>query len=212
MVARDIQIAYRTGGHLHVAHISTAAAIDLVAEARKRGIHVTSEVTPHHLTMADRDIPAADANYKMNPPLRSRADRDRCIEALADGTIDCIATDHAPHSHGRKEGSLETARFGVTGLETAFPVLYTQLVAKGKLTWERLVDSLTAAPARIFGFAPPTLAIGAIADAVIIDLDTEFRVTPEWFSSKSANSCFLGQMLTGAPSHTFVGGRLAWQG
>jgi dihydroorotase len=209
MVLRDVALAELTGGRLHIAHLSSAGAVRAVREAKRRGLPVTAEVTPHHLTLSDEDVAASgySTNFKMSPPLRSVEDVAACVEALADGTIDCIATDHAPHSAVEKEVEFDAAANGITGLETAFPVCLA-LVRAGRLTERRLVEALTASPARVFGLPGGTLARGAVADLAILDPAASWTFDAAATCSKSSNSPWKGRSLTGRATHTFVGGRL----
>ncbi|MBN6185913.1 dihydroorotase [Aneurinibacillus sp. BA2021] len=211
-VGRDILLAEATGAHYHVCHISTVESVRLVREAKQRGARVTAEVCPHHLLLCDEDIPGLDANYKMNPPLRSRRDRDALIEGLKDGTIDMIVTDHAPHTEEEKQRSMELAPFGIVGLETAFPLLYTKLVLSGVFTLQEIVDRMTKAPADVFGLPWGTLAEGAVADIAVIDMETEKAVDPTTFASKGRNTPFTGWKLKGWPVLTMLEGRIVWQG
>ncbi|EPR27703.1 MULTISPECIES: dihydroorotase [Geobacillus] len=210
-IARDVLLAEAAGCHYHVCHISTKESVRAVRDAKRAGIRVTAEVTPHHLLLCDEDIPGLDANYKMNPPLRSRADREALIEGLLDGTIDLIATDHAPHTAAEKAKGIEAAPFGIVGLETAFPLLYTHLVKKNVFTLKQLVDWLTVKPAQCFGLNAGRLAVGAPADIAVIDLETEEAIDPETFASKGKNTPFAGWVCQGWPVMTFVGGTLVWE-
>ncbi len=207
MVARDIVLAELTGAHLHIAHVSTAGAVRLVRDAKARGVRVTAEVTPHHLVLTDEAVRGFDPNTKMNPPLRTRRDTEALIEALADGTIDCIATDHAPHAAAEKEGEFDRAAFGVVGLETAVSVLLDRLVRPGRLPLATLVARLSADPARLMNLPGGRLAPGAPADITVLDLDREVTVDPARFRSRSRNTPFAGWRLRGAPVMTIVGGR-----
>lgn len=209
MVSRDLALVELTGGRLHIAHLSTAGAVRAVREAKRRGLAVTAEVTPHHLTLTDEDVARSryDTAFKMNPPLRSAEDVRALREALADGTIDCIATDHAPHSAVEKDLEFDAAANGIVGLETAFPVCLA-LVREGLLGERRLVEALTAAPARTFGLPGGSLARGAPADLAILDPGLEWRCDPARFHSKSRNSPWKGTALVGRCTHVFVGGRL----
>jgi len=209
MVMRDIALAELTGGRLHIAHISSAGSVRAVREARRRGIAVTAEVTPHHLTLCDEDLEASgyDTSFKMCPPLRARADVQACREGLADGTIDCIATDHAPHGVIEKELEFDLAANGIVGLETAFAVC-AALVRDKVISEARLVEALGAAPARVFGLPGGSLARGAPADVAIVDPGLEWRCDPARFRSKGRNSPWKGKVLLGRCTHTLVGGRL----
>lgn len=209
-VGRDILLAEATGVHYHVCHVSTEQSIRLIRQAKQIGIRVTAEVCPHHLLLSEEDIPGLDANWKMNPPLRSKRDVEACIEALEDGTIDIVVTDHAPHSAEEKARGMELAPFGIVGFETAFPLLYTKFVAAGKWTLDFLVKRMTADPARVFGLETGKLEVGAIADLTIVDLETEKDVDPATFLSKSRNMPFTGWSLKGWPTATIVDGKLVW--
>ncbi|MCM3698465.1 dihydroorotase [Paenibacillus macerans] len=209
-VGRDILLAEATGVHYHVCHVSTEQSIRLIRQAKEIGINVTAEVCPHHLILADEDIPGLDANWKMNPPLRSRRDVEACIAALEDGTIDIIVTDHAPHSEEEKAKGMQLAPFGIVGFETAFPLLYTKFVAEGRWTLGMLVQRMTSDPAKVFGLESGRLASGAPADLTIVDLEEERAVDPSAFASKGRNTPFAGWKLKGWPVATIVGGNLVW--
>ncbi|HEU4367097.1 MAG TPA: dihydroorotase [Methylomirabilota bacterium] len=211
MVARDILLAELTGAHLHVAHLSTAGAVRLVREAKARGVRVTAEVTPHHLLLTDEAVRSFDVNTKMNPPLRSRRDTEALLEGLLEGTIDCIATDHAPHALSEKEGEFDRAAFGIVGLETAVGLLLDRLVRPGILPLPTLVARLSRDPARLLGLPGGSLAPGSPADLTILDPSAEWTVDPARFESRSRNTPFGGWTLTGRPWMTIVGGRIAWQ-
>lgn len=209
-VARDILLAEATGVHYHVCHISTKESVRLVREAKKAGISVTAEVTPHHLLLCDEDIPGLDANYKMNPPLRSREDQEALLEGLLDGTIDIIATDHAPHTPEEKARDIRLAPFGIVGLETAFPLLYTHLVRTGKMSLAFLVEKLTSKPADLFGIPAGRLSVGSRADITIVDLEQEEAIDPESFVSKGRNTPFGSWICAGWPVVTMVSGAIVW--
>ncbi|HAZ38467.1 MAG TPA: dihydroorotase [Exiguobacterium sp.] len=209
-IARDVLIAEETSCHYHVCHVSTKESVRVIRDAKRAGIRVTAEVTPHHLVLIDEDISNQDPNFKMNPPLRSEADRQALLEGLADGTIDCIATDHAPHAAEEKALGIERAPFGITGFETAFPLLYTKLVAEGKMTLETLIRNLTDKAAAIFELPYGKLEVGAEADLVLLDLETERTVSPERFRSKGKNTPFAGERLKGFPVMTLVKGELVF--
>ena len=213
VVERDVQLAELTAGRLHVAHLSTAASVDAVRRGKARGVRVTAEVTPHHLLLTDQAVKDSDydACTKMNPPLRSEADRRAMVEALRDGTIDAIATDHAPHTVDDKKVEYEEAAFGVVGLETAVSLCLDRLVASGLLPLTRLVTLLSTGPARVFGLPGGTLAPGAPADVTVLDLDRPRKVDPARFHSKGRNTPFAGWALKGAAVITVVGGRIVWQ-
>jgi dihydroorotase len=207
-VARDVLLAELTGAHVHIAHLSTAGAVRLVRDAKARGMRVTAEVTPHHLVLTDEAVRGFDPNTKMSPPLRSKRDADAVLEALTDGTIDCIATDHAPHAVSEKEGEFDQAPFGIVGLETAVPVLLDRLVRPGRLSLATLVSRLAADPARLFGLPGGSLRPGAPGDLTILDLERELTVDPARFQSRSRNTPFAGWALRGGPAMTIVGGRI----
>jgi dihydroorotase len=209
MVLRDLALLELTGGRLHVAHLSTRGAVRAVREAKRRGLPVTAEVTPHHLALTDADVEASgySTDYKMNPPLRSADDVAAVREALADGTIDAIATDHAPHSAVEKDLEFDAALNGIVGLETAFAVCL-ELVRKGALPERRLVEALTAGPAKAFGLPGGTLAVGGPADVAVLDAAAEWTVDAARLHSKSRNTPWKGKRLTGRCTHTIVGGRI----
>jgi dihydroorotase len=222
MVARDLQIAALTGGHVHIAHVSTSGSVELIRGARARGIHVTAEVCPHHLALTDEAIlygspgsatPAYDTNARVNPPLRSEADRRACVQALADGTIDCIATDHAPHAVTDKLCEFDQAAPGISGIETALAAVLT--LGAERLSLRRIVEALTIAPVRALGldrFAPGigTLAPGAPADAVLFAPDARWTVDPVQFASRGRNTPFQGRELRGRVIATLRDGTLSY--
>ncbi len=207
MIARDIKLAEATGARLHVAHLSTAIGVDLVRQAKAKGLPVTAEVCPHHFTLTDEAVREQGVNAKMNPPLRSERDRDALLEGLADGTIDAIATDHAPHAEYEKQGGMDRAPFGIVGLETAL-ALTLRLVEKGVLSLERAVQCLTSKPAGLLGLPGGTLAPGVSADIVVVDRACEWVVDPEQFHSKGRNTPFTGWPVRGRVMMTVVGGRI----
>jgi dihydroorotase len=210
-IARDVLLAEATGCHYHVCHISTKESVRVVRDAKRAGIRVTAEVTPHHLLLCDEDIPGLDPNYKMNPPLRGREDREALFEGLLDGTIDFIATDHAPHTAEEKAEEIQLAPFGIVGLETAFPLLYTHFVETKKLSLKQLVDFLTVKPAETFSLQAGKIQVGEKADITVIDLQQEQVIDPNTFVSKGKNTPFAGWVCKGWPVMTFVGGKLVWQ-
>ncbi|KGA97757.1 dihydroorotase [Alkalihalobacillus alcalophilus ATCC 27647 = CGMCC 1.3604] len=210
-IARDVLLAEAAGAHYHVCHISTKESVRIVRDAKRAGINVTAEVTPHHLLLNEEDIPGLDTNYKMNPPLRGKADQEALIEGLMDGTIDFIATDHAPHTEEEKAQSMERAPFGIVGLETAFPLMYTNFVQTGKMSLKQLVDWLTVLPASTFKLDRGTLQEGAVADIAVIDLELEEKIDKETFVSKGKNTPFQGWSCQGWPVMTFVSGKKVWE-
>lgn len=210
-IARDVLLAEAAGCHYHVCHISTKESVRAVRDAKKAGIHVTAEVTPHHLLLSELDIKGSDANYKMNPPLRGEDDKQALLEGLLDGTIDFIATDHAPHTEEEKSQNIKLAPFGIVGLETAFPLLYTYLVKKGAMTLKQLIDFLTIKPADSFNLDYGKIEIGKPADLVLLDLDEEQIINPEDFLSKGRNTPFAGLMCQGWPVMTIAEGKIVWQ-
>jgi len=213
MVARDIVLAEHTGGHLHLAHLSTKGSLRLVKEAKARGIKVTCEVTPHHFALTDREMTRFDSDYKMNPPLRSQADLEALLEALADGTVDAIATDHAPHTWDDKECELRDASFGIIGLETALPLTLALLVDKKVLPLARAIELLTSGPARAFHLDRQglgSLKPGSAADFTLVDLAGKITVDRAFVQSKSFNTPFKGWELPGRVLGTWVAGRKVW--
>jgi len=210
MVARDLALAAYEERPLHLLHLSARESVDELRRAQAAGVSATGEVTPHHLTATDATARSLDANAKMNPPLRAEDDRRALLEALRDGTIAAIATDHAPHARHEKEVPFEAAPFGVTGLETAFAVLYTRLVQTGALPLETLLERMSSGPARIYGLEAPRVAVGAPANLVLLDLERPWRVEETGFRSKSANSWLLGETLAGRPVLTVADGRVAF--
>lgn len=210
-IARDVLLAEATGCHYHVCHISTKESVRVVRDAKRAGIKVTAEVTPHHLLLSEEDIPSLDANFKMNPPLRGEDDRRALIEGLLDGTIDFIATDHAPHTLEEKAEGMELAPFGIVGLETAFPLLYTNLVKKGIISLTQLIEFLTIKPAEAFNLPYGKIEIGAPADLVLVDLEKDKSINPDEFLSKGKNTPFTGWNCQGWPVMTMVEGNIVWK-
>jgi dihydroorotase len=212
VVERDIDLARETGGHLHVQHISTAAALEALRHGRRMGARVTCEVTPHHFTLIDEDVIPYDTRFKMNPPLRSREDRDALLRGLEDGTVDAIATDHAPHAPHEKAVEFDRAPFGIIGLETALALAITQLHMACSLPLVRLVELFSTNPARIIGKADRgTLAVGSPADVVVFDPKKRWRYDTVKGASKAHNSPFDGRTLTGKAIMTIVGGKIAYR-
>ena len=209
VVSRDVILAQMTHAHLHVAHVSTAGAVEAVRGARRAGVHVTCEVTPHHLALTDEAVQSFSTNLKMNPPLRSQEHREAVIAAIVDGTIDAIATDHAPHHFDEKNVEFDLAPFGVIGLETAFSVCYDRLVRKRVIDLSRLIELMSSGPARAFNLPGGTLRPGSPADIALLDLDARFQVT-NTFASKASNSPFIGEALQGRVVATIVGGMVQY--
>ncbi len=207
-VARDIALAELTGCRLHLAHLSTVGSITLVRDAKARGVRVTCEVTPHHLFLDEDAVVTYDTNLKMNPPLRSASDREALVAGLLDGTVDCIATDHAPHAPHEKDLEFELAPFGTTGLETALPLVITNLVAPGVLGWAEVTNVMCHGPRAALGLPEVRLEAGFPADITIVDPEARVEVSADWFASRSRNSAFLGRSLLGKASDVLVGG--AW--
>lgn len=210
-IARDVLLAEAAGARYHVCHVSTKESVRAVREAKAAGIKVTAEVCPHHLLLEDMDIPSDDANWKMNPPLRAKDDKDSLHTALLDGTIDCIATDHAPHTIEEKCCGMVGAPFGIVGFETAFPLLYTNFVKTGKWTLKQLVEWMATKPAEIFDLPYGKLEVGSVADFTIIDLQKEQDINPEEFKSKGRNTPFTGWKAQGWPVMTIVEGKIVYQ-
>lgn len=211
-VGRDVLLSEATGAHYHVCHVSTEQSVRLIRLAKQIGVRVTAEVCPHHLLLSDEDIPGLeDANWKMNPPLRTPRDVQAVIEGLEDGTLDMIVTDHAPHSAEEKARGVDLAPFGIVGFETAFPLLYTKFVATGKWTLGFLLQRMTQDPARVFRLPTGRLEAGAPADLTIVDLEQERAVDPDTFASKSNNTPFGGWQLKGWPIATIVDGNVVWK-
>ena len=210
MIARDCSLALFEDAPIHVQHLSARASVEEVARAKAAGVRITCEATPHHLTLTDEAVRSLDARFKMNPPLRSEDDRQALIDGLRDGTIDCIATDHAPHASEEKEVPFEEAAWGVTGLETAFAALYTDLVLPGVLSLELLVERITCG-GEPFGIEAPRLEVGAGANVTLIDPELTWTVGEEGYESRSYNNCFAGRELTGRVLMTVAGGQVAFR-
>lgn len=208
-VARDCALAGYEDGRIHICHVSARETVDEIRRAKERGVQVTAEVTPHHLLLTDQAVgdDPDPARFKMNPPLRGEDDRQALIEALVDGTLDCIATDHAPHPGDEKENPFAEAPFGVIGLETAFAACFTELVRGGRMSLEDLILRMSTRPAVIFGLPVPTLADGATANLAVVDLDATDRVGERPYASKSSNAAFEGMDLTGRIVMTLAGGQ-----
>ena len=207
MVGRDLAIAAYESRPIHVMHVSAAESVEALRRAQSDGVAATAEVTPHHLCLTDETVLSLDPNFKMNPPLRSDDHRQALLDGLRDGTLSCIATDHAPHARHEKDAPFEEAPFGVTGLETAFAALHTYLVEPGVLSLATVLERMSAGPARAFGLPVPRLAVGEPANIVVLDLDQEWLVTEEGFRSRSVNSWLLGVTLRGRVVRTIAAGR-----
>ena len=212
MVERDLSLAAYEGRPVHLLHLSARESVDAVRRARATGVRATAEVTPHHLCLTDEAVRSLDSNVKMNPPLRSTDDRAALVEGLRDGTIQAVATDHAPHARHEKEVPFEAAPFGVTGLETAFGALYTHLVESGLIPLELLLERMSAGPAEAYGLPAPRIAAGERANLVLLDTRGGWRVEENVFRSRSANSWLLGKRLTGKVRMTVAAGRTVYEG
>jgi len=211
MAIRDILLARRTGGHVHLAHMSTKGSVELIRWGKERGINVTAEVCPHHLSLTEERVEGYDTNAKMNPPLRTAEDVEALQQAVADGTIDLVATDHAPHHYDEKEREFADAPNGIVGLETALAVLVTNLVVPGRIDWRTLVDRMACTPARLFHLPGGSLRRGSAADVTVFDPDVEWTVDPAAFLSKGRNSPYAGMRLRGRAVRTIVGGRTVYE-
>jgi dihydroorotase len=205
-VARDIELARLTGASLHIAHVSCRASVQLIRAAREQGLTVTAETTPHHVFFTDADCKSYDTHFKMKPPLRSEDDRQALVDALDDGTISAISSDHAPHTVTAKERTFAHAPFGVIGLETAFAAAHDRLVVNGPLSLGRLIELMSAAPARILGKSPVTLSRGSSADLVILDPAASWVVEADRLQSRGRNCPWIGHSLTGRVVQTLFGG------
>jgi dihydroorotase len=210
MVARDAALAAYEDARIHIQHVSARQTVEVIERARAAGVQITAEATPHHLTLTDQAVLALDSNFKMNPPLRSEDDRQALIEGLRSGVLDCIATDHAPHAREEKEQPFEVAPMGVTGLETAFAALHTQLVLPGVIGLQLLAERMTAG-GEPFGIPAPVLAVEAPANIVLVDLAAEWEVGEAGYESRSTNCCFAGRRLTGRVRMTVAGGAVAYR-
>lgn len=210
-IARDILLAEETGVHYHVCHVSAEQSVAAIREGKRRGINVTGEVTPHHLILTELDIPSDDATFKMNPPLRGTRDQEALIEGLLDGTLDFIATDHAPHTAEEKSRGFEKSPFGIVGIETSFALMYTHFVKTGKISLEFLIDRMSTRPAELFKLPVPQLEVGAVADLAVFDLAAEYEIAPEDYLSKSSNTPFNGYTVNGMCALTLVNGEIVWE-
>ena len=208
MIARDILVAEAEGKRIHLCHVSTKGGVQLVREAKKRGVRVTAETTPHYIGATDEWVIGYDSNCRVNPPLREESDRQACIAGLVDGTLDCIATDHAPHHQDEKKVEFHIAASGISGFETAFCVSYTELVRAGHMTLPQLIEKMSTKPAQLLGVPGGELTVGAAADIVILDPEKEITVDAEKFVSRGHNTPFHGRTYYGAVLATIVGGRV----
>ncbi len=211
MIARDVLLNRLIGCRYHVQHISTAHSVELVRRAKRDGIPITAEVAPHHVLLTDEACSSYDTNYKMNPPLRTQADVEACIEGVVDGTIELLATDHAPHLAEEKELEFQYAPFGIIGLECALGLYVKALVTPGHISWMKLIDMMSTAGARLIRSDRGTLAPGAVGDVTIIDPNLKWKVDLSEFKSKSTNCPFVGWELIGRATHTIVGGAVKWE-
>lgn len=211
MVSRDLTLAESVGARLHIMHVSTAGSVAAIRRAKSRGVRVTAEVTPHHLTLTDEELRSFDANFKMNPPLRSREHVEACLEGLADGTIDAIASDHAPHAAEKKQREIDLAPFGVIGLESTLPLVVETLVDSGRFTWSQLIEKMALNPAKILGIPKGTLEIGRDADVTIVDPNLVWTFDVDEIRSKSKNSPYLGRRMKGRATAVIVAGKIRLQ-
>jgi len=211
-IIRDILLAELTGGRLHLQHVSTRYGVQAIRLAKSRGVKVTGEASPHHLLLTDEAVDGYRTEAKMNPPLRSPEDRDAVQQGLKDGTLDMVATDHAPHHYDEKETAFADAPNGVVGLETSLGLIYGHLVEGGLIDLPTMVDRMSLAPARVFTLPGGTLKVGSPADVTVFDPNGEWTVDPGTFLSKSRNTPFVGWKLKGKPRYTIVGGEVVWEG
>jgi len=209
-IVRDLLLAELTGGHIHLQHVSTRFGVESIRQAKSRGVRVTAEASPHHLVLTHEAVDGYRTDAKMNPPLRTRADVDAVREGVADGTLDTIATDHAPHHYDEKEAAFAEAPNGIVGLETALGVILTHVVGEGVIDLSTMVERMSCQPARAFGLPGGTLAPGAPADVTVFDPTETWTVDPAAFASRSRNTPFAGWKLTGRPRRTIVGGTIVW--
>jgi dihydroorotase len=211
-IIRDILLAELTGGRIHIQHVSTRFGVDAIRKGKARGVRVTGEASPHHMLLTDQDVDGYRTEAKMNPPLRSPEDRDAVLEGMKDGTLDVIATDHAPHHYDEKEAAFDDAPNGIVGLETALGLVYGLMVEKGVIDLATMVMRMSVTPARLFNLPGGTLKVGHPADVTVFDPDGEWIVDPVDFQSKSGNTPFKGWTLKGKPRYTVVGGEVVWEG
>lgn len=211
MAARDVQLARQSGVRYHVAHISTAGCVQVVRSGKRDGVRVTTEVCPHHLLLTEESCATYDANFKMNPPLRSRLDVDACLEGVRDGTIDCLVTDHAPHTSAEKELGFQDAPFGIIGLETALPLFMKALIEPRIIEWPRFIAALSTRPAELLGISGGTLRTGSPADVTIIDTEADWTIDPGKMRSRSRNTPFAGWRVRGRAALTMVSGEIRYR-
>ena len=209
-IVRDLLLAELTGGHIHLQHVSTRFGVESIRQAKARGVRVTAEATPHHLVLTHEAVEGYRTEAKMNPPLRTEEDVAAVRAGLADGTLDTLATDHAPHHYDEKEAAFADAPNGIVGLETSLGIVLTRVVAEGLIDLSTMIDRMSCAPARAFALPGGTLADGSPADVTVFDLNATWTVDPSAFVSKSRNTPFTGWELTGRPVRTIVGGRTVW--
>jgi dihydroorotase len=210
-IVRDLLLAELTGGRIHLQHVSTAFGVEMIRQAKARGVRVSAEASPHHLVLTDEAVEGYRTEAKMNPPLRSAADREAVRTGLADGTLDIIATDHAPHHYDEKEAAFTDAPNGIVGLETALGVVLTRVVGEGVIDLPTMVERMSCRPAEAFGLLGGTLAEGTVADVTVFDPEEEWTVEPSKFRSKSRNTPFGGWTLKGRARYTIVGGRVIFE-
>ena len=210
-IVRDLLLAELTGGHIHLQHVSTRFGVESIRQAIARGVRVTAEASPHHLVLTHEAVKGYLTDAKMNPPLRTSEDKEAVRDGLADGTLDTIATDHAPHHYDEKETAFADAPNGIVGLETAVGVILTKVVAEGVIDLQTMVERMSCQPARAFGLPGGSLAEGSPGDVTVFDPNVKWTVDPEDFVSKSRNSPFIGWELTGRPCYTIVGGRIVFE-
>ncbi len=208
IVFRDIRLAELTGSRLHILHVSSAGSVELIRQAKARGVRVTAEACPHHFTLTDKCLRDFDSNFKMSPPLRTETDIEAIITGLKDGTLDVLSTDHAPHAPEKKARELEQAPNGIIGLETFLPISVTYLVEPGHLSWPEMIAKMTIHPARILGLERGTLPVGAVADVTVIDAETTYSIDPTRFQSKSRNCPFAGWQVRGRAEYVLVAGKV----
>ena len=211
MVFRDVALAELTGARLHIMHVSTAGSVELIRRGKDRGVRVTGEACPHHLTLTDRCLRSFDSNYKVSPPLRTEADVEALLTGLRDGTLEVLASDHAPHAPEKKMRELDQAPYGVIGLETLLPMCVQALIEPGHLTWPQLIEKLTINPARVLRIDRGTLEAGAIADVTVIDPTAEWTIEPSKFRSRSRNCPFAGRSVRGRADLVIVGGVIKFE-